>query len=141
MHILALLDRVAEVVAGIHDLACEALLHGLLAALAAVVDQPAQGQGLTTGRANLDRDLIGGAADTAGLDFQGGHDVVHGLVESVKGLLAGLFFDDVKGVVDDLLSNTLLAVEHNTVDELGHQHAVIHGGNITSSGHVASLLH
>ena len=62
--------------------------------------------------------------------------------------LAGLFLDDVKSIVNDLLSNTLLAVEHNTVDELGHQNAVIHGirqnfslGNITSSGHVASLLH
>ena len=40
MGIFALLDGCAEVVAGIHDLACKALLHGLLATLAGVADQP-----------------------------------------------------------------------------------------------------
>ena len=44
--ILALLDRGAEVVGGVHDLAGQPLLHGLLAAGAGVVGQPAQTQGL-----------------------------------------------------------------------------------------------
>ena len=115
---------------------------------AGVADQPTQAESLTTCRSYFDRNLIGCATDTTGLDLQSGHDVVHSFGKCIKGLLTGLILDDIESIVNDLLSNTLLAVEHNAVDELGHQDAVIHRigqdfsfGNITSSGHVASLLH
>ena len=88
------------------------------------------------------------AADAAGLDFEARHDVVQGFGKRVKRFLAGLFLDDVKSIVHDLLSNTLFAVEHHAVDELRHQNAVVHRirqnfsfGNVTSSGHYTSLLH
>ena len=90
---------------------------------------------------------IGGAAHTAGLDLQAGHDVIHSGSENFQGLLAGLLLDDVKGTVNDLLSHALLTIQHDAVDQLGHQDAVIDRirqnfslGNITSSGHYASLL-
>ena len=51
--VLALLDRGAEVVGGIHDLAGQPLLHGLLAAGAGVVGQPPQTKGLMTIVASL----------------------------------------------------------------------------------------
>ena len=63
-------------------------------------------------------------------------------------IFTGLFLDDVECIIDDLLCNTLLAVQHDAVDKLGDQHGIVNGigknfsfGNITSSGHVASLLH
>ncbi len=129
-------------------LAGQALFHGLLAALAGEVRQPAQAEGLTAVGPDLDRDLIVGAADTAGLDLQGGHDVFHRLLEGFQAVLAGLFFDDLKSAVDNFLRNALFAVEHDAIDELGHQNRMVHRirqnfsfGNITSSGHFASLLH
>ena len=71
-----------------------------------------------------------------------------GFGKRVKRFLAGLFLDDVKSIIHDLLSNTLFAVEHHAVDELRHQNAVVHRirqnfsfGNVTSSGHYTSLLH
>ena len=124
--ILALLDGCAEVVAGIHDLACETLLHCLLAALAGVADQPAKAESLTTCGSYFDRNLVSCTADTASLDFEAGHDVVHSFGEGVNGLLAGLLLDDVKSVLNDLLSNTLFAVQHDSVDELGHQNTIVH---------------
>ena len=146
--IFALLHRGAGVVAGVHDLAGEALFHGLLAALAGISSQPAQAERLTALRANLQRNLIGCAAHAAGLDFQGRHDVFHCLLESVQTVLAGLGLDDLECVIDDALGNALLAVEHDAVDELSHQSGIIDRirkdlslGNITSSGHFASLLH
>ena len=88
------------------------------------------------------------AAHAAGLDFEARHDVIHGFGKRIERFLAGLFLDDVKSIVHDLLSNTLFAVEHHAVDELGHQNAVVHRirqnfsfGNVTSSGHYTSLLH
>ena len=146
--ILTLLHSAAGVVGSIHDLACQALRHGALAASTGVCGQPAQTQGLTTGRTHLHGDLIGGTADTAGLDFQTGHDILHSLGEHFQRLLLGLFLDDIKGTVDNLLGNALFTVQHDAVDELRHQHGVVHRigqdlslGNITSSGHYASLLH
>ena len=73
MGIFALLDGCAEVVAGIHDLACKALLHGLLATLAGVADQPTQAESLTTCRSYFDRNLVSCTADTASLNFEAGH--------------------------------------------------------------------
>ena len=110
-------------------------------------DQPAQGQRLTAFRTDFNRDLIGRAANTASLDLQRGRNVGQSSLEHFVGILAGLFLDDVKRTVDDLLCNALLAVEHDAVDELGHEDTVVHRigqdlslGNITSSGHFASLL-
>ena len=70
------------------------------------------------------------------------------VLKDLHGLLAGLFLDGLKSTIDDLLGNTLLAVEHDAVDELGHQDGIVNRigqnfplGYISSSGHFASLLH
>ena len=52
VHILALSDGCAEVVASIHDLACKAFLHGLFAALAGKAYQPAERQSLMMSKAS-----------------------------------------------------------------------------------------
>ncbi len=148
MGIFALLHRGAGVVAGVHDLSGQALFHGLFAALAGIGGDPPQTQSLPTVGLDLQRNLVGGAAHAAGLDFQSGHDVFHGLLEGFQTVLAGLLFNKFKGTVHDLLGNALLAVEHDAVDELGNQNGIVNRirenfslGNITSSGHFASLLH
>ena len=145
--IFAFLHGAAAVVGGIHDLAGQTLGHGTLTTGAGISRQPAQTEGLTTGGTDFHRHLIGGTADAAGLGLQAGHDILHGLVKNIERLIAGLVLDHVERAVNDLLGNTLLAVEHHAVDELGHEDAVVHGigqnfslGNITSSGHFASLL-
>ena len=146
--VLTLLDGGAGVVAGVHDLAGEALFHGLFAALAGIAGEPAEAEGLTAGGTDLNGDLVGGTADTAGLDLEGRHDVVEGLGESLKRLFTGLLLDDVESVVHDFLSDAFLSVQHNAVDELGDHHRVVYRigeylslGNVTSSGHYTSLLH
>ena len=64
------------------------------------------------------------------------------------GDIMSLFTNDIESTINNLLRNALLAVEHHAVDELRHQHGVVHRigqdlslGNISSSGHYASLLH
>src|SRR4051794_9158379 len=49
----------------IEDLAREALGHRVLAAGAGELDQPANREGASAPGGNLDRDLVGGAADAA----------------------------------------------------------------------------
>ena len=58
MGILTLLDGGTEIVACIHDLACETFLHGLLATLAGVADEPTKAERLTAGRSYFDRNLV-----------------------------------------------------------------------------------
>jgi len=109
--------------------------------------RPAQTEGRAAGGTDLHGDLIGGAAHTAGLDFQAGHDILHGLVEHFDGVFLGLLLDLVEGTVDHLLGHALLAIQHDTIDQPGDQDGAVNGirqdlslGNITSSGHFASLL-
>ena len=85
--ILTLLDGGTEIVACIHDLACKTLLHGLLATLAGVADEPTKAECLTAGRSYFDRNLVGSTADTASLDFQAGHMLFIASVKASRGSL------------------------------------------------------
>lgn len=107
--VFALLDRSAAVVRGVQQFGGQLLGHGVLAALAGGVDQPADGQGATTVGTNLDRHLIGGAADATRADFDRRGDVVEGGVEGLDcSLVLLLLGQDVEGAVDDVLGDGFL---------------------------------
>ena len=142
MHFFLTLDSRAGVVGSVHDFSGKTFRHGLLAALAGEHDQPAQGQRLTAFRTDLNRDLIGRAANTASLDLQRGRNVGQSSLEHFVGILAGLFLDGIEGFVAHVLSDATLAVEHDLIDELGHnrgpmnrirQHLAL--GYKTATGH------
>src|SRR3954452_9696966 len=61
VHVLAPLDGGAEAVARVEQLVHQPLAHGLLAALAGVAAQPAQGQRGLPRRTHLDGNLVGRA--------------------------------------------------------------------------------
>ena len=67
--VLAPLDGGAEAVHGVDELDGELLAHGLAAALAGGLDQPAHAERHAAIAADLDRDLVGGATDAARLDL------------------------------------------------------------------------
>src|SRR5213592_415641 len=69
--VLALLHSGTEAVGGVEDLVHQALGHRLLATVRGVADEPAQRQRGAPGALDLDRDLVGRAADAAGLDLDG----------------------------------------------------------------------
>ena len=123
--VLAALHGSAEPVGGIQDLVHEPLGHGLLAAGAGEADEPAHGQCGLAPRFDLDRHLVGGAADATGLDLNGGLDVVEGPLQGLDGVLAGLGAGALEGVVDDGLGHGLLAVEQDLADELAHQRGAV----------------
>src|SRR6476620_10814622 len=121
--VLAALDSGTEAVARVEDLVHEALGHRLLAALARVADEPAQGE---RGRAvglDLDRHLVGRATDATALDLHGRLDVVERTLERGDGVGAGLLAATLEGAVDDRLGDRLLAVEEDLVDELRDERA------------------
>src|SRR5690606_4935652 len=84
-----------------------------------VAHQPAQRQGGGTAGLDLDRDLVGRAADAAGAHLEGGPDVVQGLLQGDDRILAVLLTGALEGPVDDALGDGLLAVLEDLVDELG----------------------
>src|SRR3954451_17567274 len=67
VRVLAALDRGAQAVARVEDLVHQPVRHGLLAACLRVPDEPAQRQSGRAARLHLDRNLVGGATDTAAL--------------------------------------------------------------------------
>ena len=123
--ILALLHGVAGVVGSIHDLSSQALGHGLLTTAAAVSSQPAQAQSLAASGADLQGDLVVSAANTAGLALEAGHDVLHRLLESLERIVASLLLDHGESLVNDLLSDALLAVQHDAVDQTGDHLGIV----------------
>ena len=97
------------------------------AALPRVADQPAHGQRLAPLRADLDRHLVGGAADPPGLHLDHRLDVLDRLLEDRQRVFLRLFLEIVQRAVDDVLGDALLAVAASCVDHLGDEHVAVHG--------------
>ena len=115
--VLTLLHGVTSVVGSIHDLSSQTLCHGLLTTAAAVGSQPAQTQSLAAGGADLQGNLVVSATNTAGLALEAGHDVLHRLLESLQRIVASLLLNHGESFINDLLSDALLAIQHDAVDQ------------------------
>jgi hypothetical protein len=68
---------------------------------------------------DLDRDLVGGAADATRAHLERGRQDLDRLLERLDRLLAGPLGDDRERVIDNPLSGGLLTVDHHLVDDLG----------------------
>src|SRR4051812_48590556 len=123
--VLTPLDAGAEAVAGVEQLVHEPLGHGLLAALPGVADQPPQGEGRAPVGLDLDRHLVGGAADAAALDLERRLDVVEGALERDDRVGAGLLAAPLEGVVDDPLGERALAAGEDLVDQRRHDRRAV----------------
>src|SRR5581483_12186046 len=100
--VLALVG-VALLLRGVEQLVGQALRHRLLAAGAGELDQPAHGKGASPAGGNLDRYLIGGAADAAGADLEHRGQGLDSGLPLLDGVLAAALTENGQGVVDDLL--------------------------------------
>src|ERR1051325_66926 len=140
MRVLFLLDRVAAIVRRIEQLAREPVNHRLLAAPACVLHYPADGQRSTPLLVYLNRNLVGGTADAARLDFDRGPDILDRALENLERLFAGLITDARQRVIEDSLGCGLLTAPHHAVDELRHQRIVIDrvGQHFASFGNSSS---
>src|SRR4051812_36079961 len=126
IHVVLALERVALLLERVEDLPRKHVLHVLLAPLARVGDEPAQGERATAPLRNLDRHLVVRATDAAAANLEHRRDGLHGLLEHLRRRAAGLRADPVEGAVDDRLGGRLLALDHHAVDQLGHELAVVH---------------
>ena len=123
--VLTLLHGVTSVVGSIHDFSSQTLCHGLLTTGAAVGSEPAQTQSLAASGADLQGNLVVSATNTAGLALEAGHDVLHRLLESLQRIVAGLFLNHGESFVNDLLSDALLAIQHDAVDQAGDHLGIV----------------
>src|SRR3954452_5415422 len=85
------------------------------------------GGGAGAARDDLDRDLVGRAADAAGPDLERGRQGLDGGLELLDRVLAGLLADDGERVVGDPRGRALLAVEQDLVDDLDDQARAVDG--------------
>ena len=126
MRIVTLLSSAAGAVQSVKDLSGQSLLHRLFRTKSGIARHPAQTQGLTSLRTNLDRNLIVCTANTACLNLQARHYVLHSLLENLQSVLARLLFDDLECFVNDLLSYALLTIIHDVVNQACDQFGIIH---------------
>src|SRR5712692_7095177 len=121
------LDGPTRVLRGVEDLERQLLRHALAAALAGEAHDPAPRQGQPALGPDLDRDLVRGAADTAGLDLEQRGGVAQRGVEDLDRLLLRLLAGSGQGVVDHPLGGRTLAVAHDHVHELGDRLRLVDG--------------
>src|SRR5215213_4818787 len=119
VRVFALLHRIAAVLRSVHQLARQTARHGLLRAGTRRRDQPADGQRLGALRTDLDGDLIGRTADAARADLDARLHIVQCIVEDADRLALQARFDALERAVNNALGDGLLAVEHDTIHELG----------------------
>src|SRR6266571_2591177 len=114
----------AEVI--VMPLSCQFLLHRFPRTGPRVTHDPAPGQRRAAVGPDLDRHLVGGAADPAGLDLEHRCCILQGCVEDLDGVLLGDLLDAVQGAVDHPLSRAPLAPLHHNVDELSYALVCVH---------------
>src|SRR5699024_7203924 len=103
----------------IHELAGQALDHGLLTPPLGGLAQPAHGQGSTPHGTDFHGYLVVGTADTTAFDFNYRLDIIDSRIEYFYGFLAGFLLDDIQGTVDNSLGYCFLARKHDNVHEFG----------------------
>src|SRR5207253_10551497 len=97
------LPGAALLLVGVEDLGGEALGHRVLATGTGELDQPADRKGAGAAGGNLDRDLVGGAADTAGADLEDRGKGFDRRLQDLDGIFAAALTDDREAVIDEAL--------------------------------------
>src|SRR5947209_6964212 len=103
----------AGVVAGVEELVRQLLGHAPTATLPREPYQPPTGERQPAVRPDLDRHLVGGAADAPGLDLQQRRGVAQRPLEDLDRLLLALPARTAQGVVDDSFGHRPLAIPHD----------------------------
>src|SRR6266571_6075244 len=125
VHVLAPLHRRALAARGVHQLADQALGHGVLAARASVVHEPSKRERRAPGRAHLHWDLVGRAAHPAGLHLEHRARVLDGPLERDRRIVRRPLADHLERLVDRALGEALLAVQQHLVDQLRDERVLV----------------
>src|SRR4051794_445489 len=110
VRVFASLDGRAEPVHGIDEFRCELFAHAFAVAPAGRLDEPADTERKTAVAPDLDRDLVGGAADAARFDFDDGRRVPHRRLEHFEARPVRLRLRTSERLTEDPLREVALAV-------------------------------
>ena len=148
MRIYFLSDRAAFILGSLQKLIGKPFGHALFRPLLGERDEPPDCEGNATFRRDLDRHLIVGAANSAGLDLEHRFDIINSLLENAQCVLASRpFIHNCERVVENALGKTPLAPPDDIINKLGDQRTLELGiGSeilffcFSSSGHGWFLL-
>eukprot|EP01137_Pigoraptor_chileana_P024036 Opistho-2@91350 len=114
VNFVTLLHGTATAFGGFHQFVGQTQGHRLFTTLLGGLFHPAHGQSQATDRAHLNRHLVVGTANAAGLHFDHGLHVVDGHGEGFQRVFARvLLLDLVEGTVNDALGNRFFAALHD----------------------------
>src|SRR5438093_10927118 len=110
--VFASLDRGAEAVHGVDELRSELLAHALAAPLAGGLDEPPNAEREASVAADLDRHLVGRAADAARLDLDDRGGVAEGRLEDLDARTARGGLGAGQGLAEDPVGQVARAAGH-----------------------------
>ncbi len=111
----------SSLIASIQQLSSQSLGHGLFPSLFRKSYKPSYGQSLPSIRPNFNRYLVSCTANPTGAYLQHRFYILHRLFEDPDGFFFGPSFYNIHGIVENPSRQTLFALAHQTVNELGHQ--------------------
>lgn len=123
--VFATLHGCTQTVRCVQDLVGKTLGHGVLTTLAGEGHQPTQCEGGGTAGANLNRNLVGSATNTAGTNLKSRLNVVESLLQGEDRIGAGLLAALLQSAVNDALCGGLLTVKENLVNQLGDENVAV----------------
>ena len=115
MSVFFSLNRGAGIVGRIHKFFCKTFIHVFLASGTGEFCQPSQSDRLSSCRSYFNWHLIVCTTDTSCFDFYCRHNIIHCSFENIERIFARLFFDHIKCIIYDALSNSLFSVKHDVV--------------------------
>src|SRR3954447_26438431 len=121
VRVFAPLDGGAEVVAGVDELGRELLAHRLAAPPAGGLDEPPDAEREPAIAADLDRDLVGGAADPTGLDLDDRRRVAQRELEDLETRPVRLRLGTGERLAEDPVGEVALPVRHQLRGEAGRR--------------------
>src|ERR1051326_8027552 len=125
VHVFLFLNRRAATVGGVQQFVGQLVHHAFFATLARITHDPADGQRGAPVRIHFHRHLVVGSAYAAGLYFQHGLGVFHGLFEELQRFVAAFGLQVFHALIENPLRRGLLAAPHHGVHELGHQRGTV----------------
>ena len=125
VHFVFSLASAACIVQCVQNFACQTVNHCLFAAFSGIQCDPSQTQCLSSFRSDFHGYLVGCTADTASLNLQYRHDVAQSFFKNFQSFSTCFFCYFIECTVNDLFRYTLFTVQHDAVDELCHQLAVV----------------
>ena len=126
MSIFLLLDGSTRIVESVHQFSGKFFFHCAFAAFTGIAYSPTDTEREPAVSPHFNGNLVIGAADTAGTNFQDRHNVIERLFKYFHRIFIHFGTDNIEGIVNDGFGNAFFTVQHYFINEARNKFGMIY---------------